>query len=449
MYKKLSKGFDIRLVGKAQEKIVANNQSDTICFKPTDFKNITRPKVLVQEGDTVKAGTPIFLNKMNEKAIFASPVSGEIVAIERGPKRVPLAIKILADKQTEYLPFAKYSESELANLNADQALEAMLAGGVWNNIIERPFGMVAHPDHKPKALFISAFDSSPLAPDYEFVFKGEEKYLQAGLTALSKIVPKIHLTVRGGRSSLFKSLKGATIHEFVGPHPAGNVGIQIHHIDAINKGEYVWTTTPYGLQQIGRLFLEGRYDASKIIALAGSELKTPQYYQVKAGSSVAQLIDGNLKSDNVRLISGNALCGEKIAKDGYLGFYANTLTVLPEGNKHEFLGWILPSFAKISFQRTFGLFSFLSPSKERVADTNLHGEERAFVQTGIFEQVLPMDILPMFLFKAIMANDLEAMEELGIYELLEEDIALCEFVDVSKNDLQALLAEGMETLQHA
>ncbi|MCU0446022.1 MAG: Na(+)-translocating NADH-quinone reductase subunit A [Microscillaceae bacterium] len=449
MYKKLSKGFDIRLVGKAQEKLVDTLTSDTFCFKPTDFKNITRPKVLVQEGDTVKAGTPIFLDKMNEKAVFASPVSGEVVAVERGAKRVPLAIKILADKQVEYLSFTRYSESELAQLSADQALEAMLSSGVWANIIERPFGIVAHPDSKPKALFISAFDSNPLAPDYEFVFKGEEKYLQAGITALSKIVPKIHLTVRGGKSSLFKSLKGATIHEFAGPHPAGNVGVQIHHIDAINKGETVWTISPYGLQQIGRLFLEGRYDASKTIAVAGSEVKTPQYHRIISGVSVAKLIENNLKSDNIRLISGNALSGEKVGKDGYLGFYANTLTVLPEGNQHEFLGWILPSFAKISFQRTFGLFSFLSPAKERIADTNLHGEERAFVQTGVFEQVLPMDILPMFLFKAIMANDLEAMEELGIYELLEEDVALCEFVDVSKNDLQTLLREGLEALQSA
>jgi Na+-transporting NADH:ubiquinone oxidoreductase subunit A len=437
------------LVGKAQESIAPNTPSDTYCFKPTDFHGITRPKVLVQEGDTVKAGTPIFMDKRNEKVMFTSPVSGEVVAVVRGEKRVPLEIKILADKQIDYIPFPKYSESELANLNAEQVTESLLNSGVWANIIERPFGLVANPESKPKALFISAFDTHPLAPNFEFVFKSEGQYLQAGLTALGKIVPKIHLSVPAGKTSIFKNLKGASIHEFGGPHPAGNVGVQIHHINPINKGEVVWTITPYGLAQIGRLFLEGKYDASKTIALAGSEVKNPQYYQVISGVNISKLIADNLKSKNVRVISGNALTGKRIPEDGYLGFYDNLITVLPEGNQHEFLGWILPSANKLSFQRTFGLFSFLAPKKARVIDTNLHGEERAFVQTGVFEQVMPMDILPMFLFKAILANDFEAMEELGIYEVLEEDVALCEFVDVSKNDLQSLLRDGMEALMNA
>ncbi len=449
MVKKLNKGFDIALVGKANLTLVPNVISDTYSFKPSDFKGISRPKVLVNEGDNVKAGTPIFRDKQNEHVVFASPVSGEVVAVVRGEKRVPLEIRILADKQTEYVPFRTFSENELASVSVDVIKEQLLQSGVWANIIERPYGVVANPAHAPKSIFISCFDSHPLAPDYEFVFKGQEKYLQAGITALSKLLQKGKVVLGTKAGSLFKSLKNAEIHEFSGPHPAGNVGVQIHHINPINKGEYVWTTTPYGLQQIGRLFLEGKYDASKIIAVAGSEIKSPQYYSVVSGTNIGKLIENNVKTDNVRYISGNVLTGEKIAKDSYLGFYHNQLTVIPEGNYHEFFGWVLPSSKKLSFSRALGLFSFLSFSKPRVLDTNIHGEERAFVQTGEFEKVMPMDILPSFLFKSIIANDFEAMEELGIYELLEEDVALCEFIDVSKMEFQSLLRKGLDALQEA
>jgi Na+-transporting NADH:ubiquinone oxidoreductase subunit A len=467
MVKKLNKGFDIALVGKANLTLVENVISDTYSFKPSDFKGINRPKVLVNEGDVVKAGTPIFRDKQNEKVVFASPVSGEVVAVIRGEKRVPLEIKILADRQTEYLPFRAFSEAEILSASAETIQEQLLQSGVWANIIARPFGLVANPENAPKHIFISCFDSHPLAPDYEFVFKGQEKYLQAGINALSKLVegnisasPKTSSlnpsSVTRGKvvlgtkpNSLFKNLKGAEIHEFVGAHPAGNVGVHIHHTYPINKGEYVWTTTPYGLQQIGKLFLEGKYDAKKIIAVAGSEIKNPQYYQITSGTNIAKLIENNVKTDNVRYISGNVLTGEKIAKDGALGFYHNVLTVIPEGNYHEFFGWLLPSTSKLSFSRALGLFSFLSFSKPRALDTNIHGEERAFVQTGEFEKVMPMDILPSFLFKSIVANDFEAMEDLGIYELLEEDVALCEFIDVSKMEFQALLRKGLDALQEA
>lgn len=467
MVKKLNKGFDIVLEGKANLTLAEHANSDIYSFKPTDFKGITRPKVLVNEGDNVKAGTPIFRDKQNENVVFASPVSGEIVAIIRGEKRVPLEIRILADKQMEYLSFRSFSESEISSTSAEVLKEQLLQSGAWVNIIERPYGLVANPAHSPKAIFVSCFDTHPLAPDYEFVFKGQEKYLQAGINVLNKLVEKnisgspknTSLSPSGVQfgkvvlgvkeNSLFNNLKNAEIHAFAGKHPAGNVGVQIHHVNPINKGEYVWTTTPYGLQQIGRLFLEGKYDARKVITVAGSEIKNPQYYQVISGTSIAKLIENNVKTDNVRYISGNVLTGEKVAKDGALGFYHNVLTVIPEGNYHEFFGWVLPSTKKLSFSRALGLFSFLSFNKPRALDTNLHGEERAFVQTGEFEKVLPMDILPSFLFKSIIANDFEAMEDLGIYELLEEDVALCEFIDVSKMEFQSLLRKGLDALQEA
>lgn len=450
MHLKLKKGFDIKLVGSAKNNLVDNLKPSTFSFKPTSFRGISRPKITVNEGDMVKAGTPIFFDKWNPDVQFTAPVSGKVLEIRRGEKRKPLEIRIAADDQITYESFPAYSESELIKVDKEAVKEQLLKSGVWANITERPYGVVPKPDHTPKAIFISGFDSHPLAPDYEFVFQGEEKYLQAGINALKKLTSgKIHLSVKANSSSLFKSLSGVEFHDVSGPHPAGNVGVQIHHIDPINKGDIVWTVTPYGLQQIGRLFLEGHYDASKIIAVVGSEVSTPQYYKTITGAAIEPFVKDNLKNDHVRFVAGNVLTGERVELDGVLGFHDTMLTVLPEGDHHEFLGWILPSAKKLSFHRAFGLFSFLSPQKERVLDTNMHGEERAFVQTGVFEQVMPMDIYPIFLFKAILANDYENMEALGIYELIEEDIALCEFVDVSKMELQEILREGIEALQTA
>ena len=282
------------------------------------------------------------------------------------------------------------------------------------------------------------------------MFQGQEKYLQAGIDILSNLTNgAIHLSTEAGVASVFNNLSGIVKHDVKGKHPAGNVGVQIHHIDAINKGEIVWTTTPYGLQQIGRLFLDGRYDASKVIAVAGSELETPKYYSTRVGASIREFLEGNLKQKNVRIISGNVLTGEKTDINGSVGYYNNVISVIPEGDQYEFLGWIRPGKNKLSIHRALGLLSFLSPKKEYSLNTSMRGEDRAFVQTGVFERVVPMDIFPVYLLKAIMARDYEEMESLGIYEVIEEDLALCEFVDVSKTDVQAILREGIEALQEA
>lgn len=449
---KLRKGFDIKLAGKPQSKRLENSPAKLVAFKPTDFFGILRPKVVVNVGDTVQAGSPIFFDKKMPQAKFTSPVSGEVVEVVRGEKRVPLAIKILADAQTQYVQFPSYSATDLAGLDRATMVDNLLASGVWPNIIERPFGIVADPSVAPRDIFISAYDSAPLAPDYNFVFAQDVETLQAGIQVLQKLTNgKIHLSIamQAPADSVFRKLAGVTLHEFSGPHPSGNVGVQIHHIAPINKGETVWTLTPYALQQIGRLFLTGKYDASKLIALSGSELKDPQYAQVITGASVEALLANNLKNDHVRVISGNVLTGESIGKDGFLGFHATQVTVIPEGDYHEFLGWILPTAKKLSFHNAFGLLSSILPKKEYVLDSNLHGEERAFVQTGVFEQLVPMDIYPIFLLKAIMANDFEEMEALGIYEVLEEDLALCEFADVSKMEIQAIVRDGLQALQEA
>jgi len=455
---KIKQGFNINLAGKAEKSFSDCGQPETFAVKPTDFQGIDRPKLLVNEGDEVKAGTPVFYDKKNEKIKFTTPVSGEIVEIKRGEKRKLLEIKILADKKNQYVAFPIYTVSDIVNLSREQVVEGLLNSGIWPNLIQRPFAIVANPDDTPKSIFVSCFDSHPLAPDYDFLFKGEELYFQAGIAILMKLTHgKVHLNINADAevSPIFSHIEEVEINKFSGPHPAGNVGIQIHHIDPVNKGDIVWTIKPFGVIQIGKLFLEGKYDAARIVAVAGSEVISPQYYQTYTGACINKFVEKNLNPDsvasgdeNIRFISGNVLTGEKIEPDGYLGFYDDLLTVIPEGNHYEFFGWILPSFKKLSMQRAIGLLSFLnSKKKEYIVDTNFHGEERPFVQTGALERVLPMDIYPTHLLKAIIANDYDGMEALGIFEVAEEDFALCEFIDVSKNDIQAIIREGIEVIR--
>ncbi|MDH4057652.1 MAG: Na(+)-translocating NADH-quinone reductase subunit A [Cyclobacteriaceae bacterium] len=449
---RLKKGFDINLVGKVTPKVVTLDQPETFAVKPPDFQGIYMPKVVVEVGDTVKAGTVLFHDKKHENIVFTAPVSGEVVEVKRGNKRKLLEVKILADKTVEHLQFTKHSVSEIAHITREKAQQQMLESGVWVNLIQRPFGTVADPKEKPKSIFISAFDSSPLAPDYSVLFKGQEHYFQIGVDILKRFTTgQVHVNIHSEReiSSVFSQVKGAELNKFSGPHPAGCVGVQIHHIDPINKGDVVWTINPFGVIQIGKLFLNGIYDASRTIAVVGSEVKEPQYYKTYTGCSVKKLLDGNLKQDHVRVVSGNVLTGVKIAHDGYVGFFDHMVTVIPEGDYYEFLGWIKPTTEKLSFQRAFGLLSFLTPGKEFVLDSNSRGEPRAFVQTGIFEQVTPMDVLPTYLIKSIIAEDYDEMEALGIYEVIEEDLALCEFVDVSKHNIQSLIREGIDLMQNS
>ncbi|MGD1890064.1 MAG: Na(+)-translocating NADH-quinone reductase subunit A [Cyclobacteriaceae bacterium] len=448
---KLKRGFDINLAGKPEKEVSDAPPSDTYALKPTDFLGMLRPKVIVNEGDTVKAGTPLLFDKKQEAVIYCAPVSGEVVEIKRGEKRKLLEIKVLADKQIVYEEFTQHSVSDLPSISREDAQSLMLKAGVWPQIIQRPYGIVADPVDTPKDIFISTFDTSPLAPDFELLLKGQGNFFAAGVEILQKFTNgKVHIGVNADAevSSVFSDVKGAVVTKFSGKHPAGNVGVHIHHVSPIGKGEVVWTVDPYGVAQIGKLFLKGIYDASKVISLTGSEVSKPQYYNTYMGACIDKITEGKIEHRNVRHISGNVLTGEKIEDTGYLGYYHHQITVIPEGNEYEFLGWMKPTTDKLSFHRALGLFSFLNSSKkEYVLNSNMKGEERAFVQTGIYEQVLPMDILPEYLFKAIMAEDYDDMEALGIYEVIEEDVALCEFIDVSKHDIQGIIRQGINLLR--
>jgi Na+-transporting NADH:ubiquinone oxidoreductase subunit A len=449
---KLRKGFTINLAGRAELKVAGEVMPETFAIKPTDFHGIQRPKVLVKEGDTVKAGTPILYDKANPKVQIVAPVSGEIAEVVRGAKRKLLEIRILADRTVAYEEFPKLSSNDVANLQREEVVELLAKSGAWPNLVQRPYGIIASPDETPKAIFISSFDTHPLAPDYDFLLRGQERYFQAGIDLLRKLTDgPVHIGLNADAevSPVFTSVKGATQHKFSGKHPVGNVGVQIHHIDPINKGDIVWTINPYGVAQIGKLLVDGRYDSSKLVAVVGSEVKEPHYVKTWGGANVGKLLAGKIKQENVRYVSGNVLTGTNVGKDGYLGYFDNMVTILPEGNHYEFLGWLTVTPKKYSYHRAFGLLSFLNRSKPYVIDTNLQGEERAWVQTGTFDNMIPMDIMPEYLLKSIMAEDYDGMESLGIYEVIEEDMALCEFIDVSKHDVQAILREGLTLMQYS
>lgn len=440
---KIKRGVDIKLQGQAEQVYANVDLPETFAVKPTDYAGI-RAKLAVREGDEVKAGTPVLFNKDRDAVKFTSPVSGEVVEVVRGAKRKLLAVKILADKEIRYEDFGAAAP---ADLDGEAIKTKLLSSGCWPFIKQRPYDIIANPERDPKAIFISGFDSSPLAPDLDFVLHGQEKEFQTGLDAIAKLTSgKVHLglNAQAKPSAVFTEAKGVNIHYFKGPHPAGNVGTQIHHVDPINKGEVVWTITPQDLVIIGRLFMTGHYIPKKNIAVAGSSVKNPRYYQTMIGASVKNMLADNLADGHNRVISGNVLTGQKIDSEGYLGFYHNQITVIPEGTKDEFFGWIAPNFNKFSTHRT--LFSWMQPNKRYKLDTHMNGEERAFVVTGEFEKVFPFDIYPMQLIKAIMINDIEAMENLGIYEVSEEDFALCEVICTSKIPIQAKVRDGLNLM---
>lgn len=445
---KLRKGLDIRLVGKAEKVISDFTMPSHIAIKPTDFNGLT-PKMVVKEGESVKAGTILFYDKYNEQIKCASPVSGKVEAIVRGEKRRILEVVVAVDSEQSYVEFGKKVPSQMSS---EEVKQALIESGLWMFIRQRPVDLVANPAVSPKAIFISAFDSAPLAPDFDFVLHGRNADFQTGLDALTKLTAgKVHLTLNGDTQSdeCFRSAKGVVINTIHGKHPAGNVGTQIHHIDPINKGEFVWTLNPQDVAIIGKSLSEGKYLAQRTVAVTGSESNKPMYIKTIVGTQIAPLLEKGLSSDNVRIISGNALTGSKVDATSYLGFYDNQVTLLPEGNQYKFIlttGWLGLGFDKFSSSRLFPTW-IMGSKKEYRLDTNLNGEERAFVVTGEMDKVFPFDILPMQLIKAAITNDIDGMENLGIYEVIPEDFALCEYVCTTKINIQDKMRQALDVIQ--
>ena len=435
---KLCKGLDINLAGKAMPEAVAVKASQTYGLVPDAFYGV-KPKVVVKEGDTVKAGDALFVDKLHPEVKFASPVSGKVSLVERGERRKVLSIQVEADAEQQYAEFAKGIPAD-----GKACLEALLASGLFGYIMQRPYAVTANPADQPKGIFVSAFSDMPLAADFEFVVKGQEADFQTGIDALAKIA-KVYVGVKPG--SALESVKNAEVTVFKGKCPAGNVGVQINHTCPVNKGEVVWTVGAEEVIFIGRLFNQGKVDLTRTIAVAGSEVVAPKYAKVLVGAKIGDVLTGNLKTaKKLRVIDGNPLTGVKSSLDSFIGAHTTELTVIPEGDDtHELFGWISPRLNEFSVSRSY--LSWLMPKKEYTLDARVKGGHRHMIFSGEYDSVFPMDIYPEQLVKAIIAGDIDRMEALGIYEVAPEDFAVAEFVDSSKVELQRIVREGLDMLR--
>ena len=438
---KLCKGLDIHLQGQAQEKKIQLKSNGRYALVPDDFEGVT-PKVVVKEGDIVKAGEALFVNKQFPEVKFASPVSGKVVAVERGERRKVLCVKVEADAQQS---FVDYGKKDVSSLDGKAVMEALLAAGLFGYINQLPYAVSTNPSVMPKAIFVSALRDKPLACNFEYEVKGQEQDFQTGLTALSKIA-KTYLGV--GEGSALTNMKDAEVNVFVGKCPAGNVGVQVNHVDPVNKGEVVWTIgDPTVVLFIGRLFNTGKVNLTRTVALCGSEVKAPAYVDMLVGEELSTLLSNSYDaSKRVRIINGNVLTGKPTTKEGFLGAHSSEITVIPEGDDtDEMLGWIMPRLKQFSVSRSY--FSWLCGKKEYALDARVKGGERHIIMSGEYDKVLPMDIYGKYLIKAIISGDIDRQEALGIYEVAPEDFALAEFVDSSKLELQRIVREGLNVLR--
>ena len=441
---KLRKGLDINLKGKAAKQKFSVKAAAQYALVPDDFVGMT-PKVVVREGDKVKAGDALFVNKKQTDVKFASPVSGVVQAVVRGDRRKVLRVVVEADKDQQYVDFG---QKQVASLDGDAVVKALLEAGLFGYINQLPYAVSTTPDQKPRAVFVSALRDMPLAGDFEYELQGNEEDFQTGLTALSKVAP-VYLGIGAKQTSkALTEAKDVEVNVFDGPCPAGNVGVQVNNIAPVNKGEVVWTVDPTAVIFFGRLFRTGKVDLRRLVAVAGSEITKPEYAEVLVGQPIADLLEGRLAAKNhVRIINGNPLTGRKATMDDFVGGHTSEITVIPEGdNVDEMLGWILPRTNDFSVSRSY--FSWLfCKNKEYALDARVKGGERHMIMSGEYDKVLPMDIYAEYLIKAIIAGDIDRMEQLGIYEVAPEDFAVAEFVDSSKLELQHIVRQGLDMLR--
>ncbi len=439
---KVKKGLDIKLKGEAEKTKVPASRSKTFAVKPPDFHSVVPKMVIKKEGAKILAGEELFFSKYNEGLRFTSPVSGTLKEIVRGAKRRILEIIIEADVENNYKDFGKM---DAAASNSQEVKKRIFESGCGAFIMQRPYDIVANPEDTPKAIYISAYNSAPLAADLEFILEDKKDAFRAGIKALNKLTEgKVYLGVKKNSKSFLKEVDDVELLEVSGPHPAGNVGVQIAKTEPINMGERVWTVGAEDVAIIGNLFLTGQFRAERTVAVAGTAAQNRQYYTTFVGAQVSDLV-GEINTKENRIISGDVLTGDRIQNDQYIGWYDNTATVIPEGNNYRMFGWVpftynnIPSMSKTSF-------SWLFPNKKYEVNTNLNGEERSLVVTGEMEKVMPLDIYPMELIKACMAGDIEKMENLGIYEVIPEDFALIDYVNTSKLEAQEVIRLGLDLM---
>jgi len=448
---KLKKGYHLKLEGAAAGIVEDAVFPDRVAVKPGDFISL-KPRILVEPGDDVKVGTPLFCSKENNDLVFTSPASGKVLEIVRGERRAIFEVVIETDGKQRKRRF-KYPDKKPAALKREDVIPLLLKTGLFPYLIQRPFGKIANPGDVPRDIFISAMNTSPLSADCNVILQGHEKLFKAGIAVLKKLTSgDVHISIDGTKEAPSKAVEGikeVKVHRFTGPHPAGNVGVQIHHVAPIKgKDDIVWTISPLGVLDIGYLFLEHEIPVDRIMAVAGSAAINRKYFKTIRGAQLFSFIDEPY-GDDIRFISGNVLTGKQVLQDGFISFYDNLVSIIHEPTKYEFLGWTTLGSKKLSLSRTFLSYyiSLIRPEMNFEQKASINGGKRAFILSGIYEKVLPMDILPVFLLKSILAEDIEEMEGLGIYEVIEEDVALCEYVDPSKNEIQQLLRQGLDMIE--
>lgn len=441
---KIKKGLNINLVGAAERTLSPSLPTEFYSVRPGDF-HLVVPKLVAKEGTHVKAGETLFYDKSHENIQFVSPVAGEVVEVVRGPRRRVDAIVIKASSNNESIDHGAFN---IENTTPELLKEHLLASGCWPFIKQRPYDVIANPENAPKGIFISGYATAPLAADLDFTLAGKEQFLQTAVTALGMLTSgSVHIGVSGKSDSPLSKLTGVVLHKISGPHPSGNVGTLINKISPINKGEIVWTLSAQDLVIIGELLVTGKFNPERVVALVGSSVAQPRYFTTKIGAALKSFIydNGVDKNANARVILGNVLSGSQSYDNAVLDYYNNTITAIPEGDDYEFFGWNKPVFDKVSVTRAF-TFSWLFPKKKYDLTTNTNGEHRAFVVTGNYEEVFPLDIYPLQLLKSCMVKDLDEMEKLGMYEVAPEDFALTEFICISKQPHQKIIREGLDLM---
>ena len=441
---RLRKGLDIKLKGRAKKQTMPLESSKLYAIVPDDFVGVT-PKMAVKAGDHVKAGETLFVNKISEEVRFASPVSGTVKSIERGDRRKILYVSVEADDEQT---FADFGAKDIQTLDGEGVKKALLEAGLFGYINQLPYAVSTTPDTEPKAIFVSALRDKPLQGDFEYELEGQEQAFQTGLTALSKIA-KVYLSIGAQQNSkALTEAKNVELTVFDGPCPAGNVGVQVNHLSPVNKGEVVWTVDPTAVIFFGRLFQTGKVDLTRVVAVAGSKVKEPAYVKALVGTPIKDIVAGRLTAtEHVRILNGNPLTGTIAGDNAFLGAHTSEVVAMPEGDDvDEMAGWIMPRFNQFSTSRSY--FSWLfGKKKEYDLDARIKGGKRNIIMSGEYDSVLPMDIYGEYLIKAIITGNIDKQEQLGIYEVSPEDFALAEFVDSSKQPLQQIVRNGLNTLR--
>lgn len=436
--------MNVQLAGIAAKSLENLPVEGIYALRPDDYYGL-KPKVVVREGDLVKVGEPLFVNKQNPEMRVVSPVSGSVCAIVRGDRRKVLAVEVEADGKQAAVDYGVHRPQDM---NEAEVKAFLMETGMLALLKKRPYDVTAEPDDVPKAVFVTAFSRMPLAADTTYVLKGREQFFLKGIEALSRVA-KVYLGIcpeQVGES--FTKTEFAEVTVFDGPNPSGNVGVQINHLSPVNKGEVVWTASAETVALIGHVFATGHVSLKRIVALAGSCVNNPCYYSTPVGVSLSRLTAGRLNEEkHVRLINGNPLVGQATTKEDYLGTHVTEVTAIPEGDdKDEILGWMMPRWNDFSVSRSY--FSWLQGKRKLYdLDARVKGGERHIIMSGEYDRVFPMDIMAGYLVKAILTGDIDRMEQLGIYEVSPEDFAVAEFVDSSKLELQRIVREGLDMLR--